>query len=91
MQNIIQIPQNMKTGVPNVFKWEISTLPFYQNYIPTIFFYLCQLRMYEILTGSVINCIRNLNKGLFFVYRSGKFFFNVVPQFKTQPWNKTIS
>ena len=38
MQNIIQIPQNMKTGVPNVFKWEISTLPFYQNYIPTIFF-----------------------------------------------------
>ena len=46
MQNIIQIPQNMKTGVPNVFKWEISTLPFYQNYIPTIFFYLCQLWMY---------------------------------------------
>ena len=28
MQNIIQIPQKMKTGVQNVFKWEKCTLPF---------------------------------------------------------------
>jgi len=28
MQNFIQIPQKMKTGVQNVFKWEQCTLPF---------------------------------------------------------------
>ena len=28
MQNFIQIPQKMKTGVQNVFKWEKCTLPF---------------------------------------------------------------
>ena len=28
MQNIIQIPQKMKTGVQDVFKWEKCTLPF---------------------------------------------------------------
>ena len=28
MQNIIQIPPKMKTGVQNVFKWEKCTLPF---------------------------------------------------------------
>ena len=29
MQNFIQIPQKMKTGVQNAFKWENSTLPFW--------------------------------------------------------------
>jgi len=28
MQNFIQIPQKIKTGVQNVFKWEKCTLPF---------------------------------------------------------------
>ena len=28
MQNFIQIPEKMKTGVQNVFKWEMGTLPF---------------------------------------------------------------
>jgi len=28
MQSFIQIPQKMKTGVQNVFKWDNSTLPF---------------------------------------------------------------
>ena len=27
MQSFIQIPQKMKTGVHNVFKWENSALP----------------------------------------------------------------
>jgi len=31
MQNFIQIPQKMKTGVQNVFKWGNSTLPFEGN------------------------------------------------------------
>ena len=31
MQNFIQIPQKMKTGVQNVFKWEKCTLPFTSN------------------------------------------------------------
>jgi len=31
MQNFIQIPQKMKTGVQNVFKWEKCTLSLKQN------------------------------------------------------------
>ncbi len=31
MQHFIQIPEKMKTGVQNLFKWEMGTLPFNIN------------------------------------------------------------
>ena len=56
MQNFIQNLQKLKTGVQNVFKWEICTLPFNTIYL---YYYKSYYKLQE--TNEVLKNTRIIN------------------------------